>query len=1509
MFVVCFGSGTSLGPARDVLQASCSLLSLAGMQQRTSISENYNKRIKLLPNESRDPAWHGHSDSNDNLIINFSEGDDTDSNSEESDSGRTTKDTVGRKKVDRSRRLLQTSSLQHEMLQKRSNNQMKVLPTRMTVGHPSVTKAQNGYPRMLGPTVGKETSIHRHAPTNKVLSRPELGHVSDVNMADDKVRSLRQQIAVRENELRLQKRSIPESKDRIVDSDKHYHANSTKPDAKAFRAGSPLSNLPSSEESKHFKPDEHLCSEVSSDGLSQVQVPGMKSISETKMGALETNDHLEVATRTHQLTNGTALEKNVAKINERHGGSNSSLHVSSVMFPLQVKDKEPLMTSNQTDANPCENRVLSPVKTDINFINDSSHLQLQEQSNTNREVILNWEALNDKELEEAQEIRHKCELEEMRALKAYRKAREALVAANNRCSVLYRRREELSLLASRCLSRREIVPKTSNELLSELNHLMDAEEQGLDQVGYNLQTSGDGLRADQYCKDDVNVRNPENVITHSKLPNVLMNGRQGFLIDNELLQSRTVCQTDEVNANGETVDINVETERSPVQQVHDFELEASLRSKLVARFSVKSTSKSIPGTCSSNIAQESELNDKNEQSNAHIGIVTYIIESNHNHIFFQGASNGSTTPLQDSSCLKESCVPKQIAVFSKPSVMRIVCRHFKLLCPESSILRKEVIDVNFTTADGDREHNICSSSLATLPGNNGDLAIDPFWPLCMFELRGKCNDEECPWQHLKECNQRKSKQADSASFSSDKQVDSSENLVKVNGFHRFPQGSQHNIMSIPTYRIGSTLIKSDAQISQPVLARSMWRYWQIGFCTSFPLPFSVQRILPPEAQILHASDIHLMDNDNWNRPSLYFPCEDSTLVLKALLRALEGDRNSVVSWVVYLQVYYRKEKYIGKDDMFCHAVKSNGGSYELWHLYINSRIHLDDRLDAYKNALSVLCQRVHMPDKESRHISAYLLDLSLQMIDFLRMCGDIDKAISCVYELCAATELGNSNHILLSDILPCLVIPDKCIFLVCCIYLVLYRKLPETIVQKFELEKDLPFVIEWPPAELSSEEKYRTLQLMERAVNSLAFGNDKSLYEENHSQDNLLRSAHFLAISHIKCVATLDGLDSASDLLAKYVRMYPTCIELHLMSLRLQKVSTMEVFIEGFQDVLSMWPKEIPGSQCLWNQYAEYALECGRIDVAEKLMEQWFHSFCEIHNLQYEEAEARIDGLCDLPSSPLPGAQFYSSKKDSIFGLLNLCLYELLQKNIEKACIAVDKALELTTEQEYGHCVREHAAFLFSSGSITLIDRPHRATLELINRYLLDTRSCSSLEPLSRRFYRNIKKPKLRQLISSLLVPVSLDFSLLNSVLKVLHGPSLLPELFKEPKDLVDYTESLLSVMPANYQLALSVCNFISSNAKHAAFASKGIMFWGSSVLANSIFQSFPVAPESVWLEAANVLSHLGIQDISEAFCRQAISVYPFSFELWQSHLNLSKTTGNSDSVRNAAKRRGFELS
>lgn len=55
--------------------------------------------------------------------------------------------------------------------------------------------------------------------------------------------------------------------------------------------------------------------------------------------------------------------------------------------------------------------------------------------------LVQMEEMLDKGLEEAQERRRRCEIEEQNALKAYRKAQRALLEANARCDVLYRKRE------------------------------------------------------------------------------------------------------------------------------------------------------------------------------------------------------------------------------------------------------------------------------------------------------------------------------------------------------------------------------------------------------------------------------------------------------------------------------------------------------------------------------------------------------------------------------------------------------------------------------------------------------------------------------------------------------------------------------------------------------------------------------------------------------------------------------------------------------------------------------------------------------------------------------------------------------------------------------------------------------------------------------------------------------------------------------------------------------------
>lgn len=70
-----------------------------------------------------------------------------------------------------------------------------------------------------------------------------------------------------------------------------------------------------------------------------------------------------------------------------------------------------------------------------------STVNVGEHSNTDIQSLVEMEESLDKELEEAQEHRRRCEIEERNAFKAYRKAQRALLEANSGCTELYRKRE------------------------------------------------------------------------------------------------------------------------------------------------------------------------------------------------------------------------------------------------------------------------------------------------------------------------------------------------------------------------------------------------------------------------------------------------------------------------------------------------------------------------------------------------------------------------------------------------------------------------------------------------------------------------------------------------------------------------------------------------------------------------------------------------------------------------------------------------------------------------------------------------------------------------------------------------------------------------------------------------------------------------------------------------------------------------------------------------------------
>jgi hypothetical protein len=217
--------------------------------------------------------------------------------------------------------------------------------------------------------------------------------------------------------------------------------------------------------------------------------------------------------------------------------------------------------------------------------------------------------------------------------------------------------------------------------------------------------------------------------------------------------------------------------------------------------------------------------------------------------------------------------------------------------------------------------------------------------------------------------------------------------------------------------------------------------------------------------------------------------------------------------------------------------------------------------------------------------------------------------------------------------------------------------------------------------------------------------------------------------------------------------------------------------------------------------------------------------------------------------------------------------------------------------------------FLLTDESLSKEDSPVIEIRNVLEGYLDDAHALPISEPLSRKFIGDIKKSRVQQLVSNIFSPVSFDFSLVNSILEVWYGPSLLPQKFSDSKNLVDFVESILEILPSNYPLAISVCKLLSREYNSTNVTCASVLFWGSSTLVSAIFHAIPIPPEYVWVEAAGILGNLaGIEAICERFYKRAFSVYPFSVKLWKSYYNLSKAIGNASTVVEAAKEKGIEL-
>ncbi|GLT43873.1 hypothetical protein SLA2020_178000 [Shorea laevis] len=1239
----------------------------------------------------------------------------------------------------------------------------------------------------------------------------------------------------------------------------------------------------------------------------------------------------------------------------------------------------------------------------LGIINDLQH------GNLDMQTLIELEEKLDKELEEVQEHRRGCEIEERNALKAYRKAQRALIEANARCTELYRQRElcaahfrsfiadESNLLwSSRRHESAGIVLDTSNnvpenmDLIPASNHHFQHDYHGFNQpalnpnarcinlVPHNLSyqhENGLNLGSEPCSEPDDSTseplpRNSNNTISGIRSPCSdpivsVDEDEETSQMDHDSIQPSFEYR--HKNQNSEVIRKGTDDESNKNCYVDGSEdsllLEATLRSELVARLGVRNLPKNL--STSYNVepvvdrGAESDVgSEKTQMSN---GSVTLPVAGK--KIQCDDGGEGpkrvtSESPIQnEEECHTGKTVSKFLStidsedngssigchfliskIYTPPFLLRSTFGHMKVMFNVTStdlwtrheqnytynfdseggaVVKFDKIEQSVQTGNSVKEIP-WGSSTKGMGSYTCGLAVDPSWPLCMYELRGKCNNGECPFQHVKDFSDRNMIQHQ---HDSNSECQITLHQQQCNGARK----PSHDVLPSPTYFVCLDVLEADQHSPESVLAQRSVDCWWKCFSICLALSSLLHKDVSGDETFLDGSDGRIQIHGSWSRQSSYFESrngivnklnqalgtniqslETALLILKQevskvvgikkalflLSRALEADQTSESLWIVYLLICYSDMKLVGKDDMFSYAVKHNEGSYGLWLLYINSRKKLDDQLVAYDAALSVLCHYASASDKDEMYASACILDLFLQMTNCFCISGNVDKAIQRIYRLLPATTTNTDepHSMMLTNILACLTISDRCIFWVSCVYLIIYRKLPEVIVEQFEYDKKL-LPVDWPSVNLGHNEKQRLLKLVEAAVRSI----ELCFSDGSFKSEIDLRSMQIFALNHIRCMMALDGEDCYWNLCEKYIKLYPSCLELVLMLARMQKNDSQNVGFVGFEEVVCNWPKEVPGIQCIWNQYAEYAFRNGEADFVKKLMARWYDSDWRVENPQNEIMDAASGST--------------SNQMDLMFGFLNLSLHKFLQKDVFEARVAIDQALKAAGPGGFKHCIKEHATFLLTNESLLKDDAPISQQLNVLKVYLDTIWTIPvSAEPLSRKFINDIEKPRVRQLVSSMLCPVSFDFSLVNLVLEAWYGPSLLPPRITKAKDLVDFVEAILEIVPSNYKFVISLCKLLSRGYRCGCFASSNILFWASSTLMNAIFCAIPIPPEHVWVEAAGILGNiLGTEARHERFYKKALSVYPFSVKLWQCYHNQSNTTSRTIVVE-AARERGIEL-
>jgi hypothetical protein len=807
---------------------------------------------------------------NSNLVINFS---DDDSGSESDCKGRTQTSKIQPKGTISGNRnpstFSQTKLKGPRQIDIRAITK-KALST-STFSHAATSKVSN---LSFAKEMKSNKYIHSSERTvSKDAQRPEQIVESNSN----KLQDLKQQIALRESELKL--KAAQPKKDAVnpkitparrvsIISDDTRHLEPNEPPKKRLK----VSGIDTSQPVIDYRVAASAAAPMNAPDIRKSLLPGVNANSSCKHLGSKSDEIVPPVIPQHTVegnTSSSVLQKSTGKVNHYEGGR----ELETMKNVDRSVSSEQLLKIVNGNHQPCSNNsglYNIPGSTTV-----PGHSQLDMLSLTNLEESL------DKELEEAQERKRLFEIEERNALKVYRKAQRSLIEANARCAELYSKREILSAHYGSLIVRdsRLLWPSIHGENPETGFHFLNNSTGSID-----LATKTDIAQHSQlesnhkYNSEYVGSHPPPHSRSGQNLgySDLGASTSDGLPCGNKQTASRLCSPSSDANIlpDDESFPVDHEsTEGNPGHQKENIDqtlgnqnallLEASLRSKLFDRLGMRAESRG--GTCfnEETVIDRGDERDFGSEGTQRDNGSPFSEIYLHNDSLEPGANKLQGSPSEapvERRSIEENSLNYQLSIDmeshrSSPEnallssvalsgpLFRSTIYHLKV--PGSSItsLGPEYILQNKTySLYSDKRQ--CRSLTETIVYEKKigfytcNLKVDPSWPLCMYELRGRCNNDECSWQHFKDFSDDSLHQS---LHDPDGRVGSSSHQKT----HNSSKGSQilDSVFS-PTYLVSLDTMKVDSWSYESVLAQRHGQIWCKHFSACLASSNSLYRNVP-----------------------------------------------------------------------------------------------------------------------------------------------------------------------------------------------------------------------------------------------------------------------------------------------------------------------------------------------------------------------------------------------------------------------------------------------------------------------------------------------------------------------------------------------------------------------------------------------------------------------------------------------------------------------------------------